>query len=53
MSEMATDPVCGMAVEREATPHLALDGRTHFFCSTQCRDEFAAAPERFAAGAAV
>jgi hypothetical protein len=24
LSEMATDPVCGMAVEREGTPHFHL-----------------------------
>jgi putative ABC transport system ATP-binding protein len=53
MSEMATDPVCGMAVEREATPHYARDGRTWFFCSTACRDEFAADPHRFSVSAAV
>ena len=49
MSEMATDPVCGMAVEREATPHFVNDGRTWFFCSTACRDEFASDPDRFSA----
>ena len=50
MSEMATDPVCGMAVEREGAPHYRRDGATSFFCSQACRDEFAAEPERFAAG---
>ena len=53
MSEMATDPVCGMAVEREAIPHYVRDGRTWFFCSTACRDEFAANPDRFSESAAV
>ena len=53
MSEMATDPVCGMAVEREAIPHYVRDGRTWFFCSTACRDEFAADPDRFSVTAAV
>ena len=47
ISEMATDPVCGMAVEREGSPHFALEGQTYFFCSTACRDEFAAQPDRF------
>jgi len=50
MSEMATDPVCGMAVERERAPHYRRDGTTSFFCSKECRDEFVAEPERFAAG---
>jgi len=53
MNEMATDPVCGMAVEREGTPHHVHDGQTWFFCSALCRDEFAADPDRFAAGAKV
>ena len=50
MSEMATDPVCGMAVERGAAPHYRWDGATYFFCSGACRDEFAAEPERFESG---
>jgi len=48
MTEMATDPVCGMAVEREGSSHFAHEGQTFFFCSAQCRDEFAAKPDRFA-----
>ncbi len=48
MSEMATDPVCGMAVEREGSPHYRFDGQTYVFCSPQCREEFAAEPARFA-----
>jgi putative ABC transport system ATP-binding protein len=50
MSEMATDPVCGMAVEREGSPHFQHDGATYFFCSPACRDEFAVEPERFVRG---
>jgi len=50
MSEMATDPVCGMAVEREGSPHFVHDGQTYFYCSPACRDEFAAEPERFVRG---
>jgi putative ABC transport system ATP-binding protein len=46
LSEMATDPVCGMAVEREGTPHYRHDGQTFYFCSPACRDEFAASPGR-------
>lgn len=47
VSEMATDPVCGMAVEREGAPHYSVDGSTYFFCSTACRDEFVSDPEKF------
>ncbi len=38
---MATDPVCGMAVEREkAADRLEVDGATYYFCSKGCRAEF-------------
>jgi putative ABC transport system ATP-binding protein len=46
MTEMATDPVCGMAVERQDAPHYRHDGDTYFFCSTACREEFASSPVR-------
>ncbi|MGH9085694.1 MAG: XdhC family protein [Acidimicrobiales bacterium] len=39
----ALDPVCGMTVViGPDTPHLAVDGREHWFCGTGCRDRFAA-----------
>ena len=47
MSEMATDPVCGMAVEREGAPHFRTEGQTFFFCSDDCRREFANDSARF------
>jgi putative ABC transport system ATP-binding protein len=47
LATMATDPVCGMAVEQHDTPHLQLDGALWWFCSAACRDEFAADPARF------
>jgi putative ABC transport system ATP-binding protein len=53
MSDMATDPVCGMSVEREGAPHYRHDGSTWFFCAPTCRDEFAADPARYPAGADV
>ncbi|MEW5990409.1 MAG: ATP-binding cassette domain-containing protein [Chloroflexota bacterium] len=37
---MATDPVCGMAVERERAVSAERDGETFFFCSRGCRAEF-------------
>jgi trehalose synthase len=41
------DPVCGMAIC--AGPHqtTTVGGVTLSFCSTECRDKFAAAPERY------
>jgi putative ABC transport system ATP-binding protein len=42
MVTMATDPVCGMAIEREkAVASLVADGQTYYFCSNGCRAEFA------------
>jgi len=39
----ALDPVCGMSVTvGPGTPHLAVDGVEHWFCSPGCRDRFAA-----------
>lgn len=40
MMEMATDPVCGMAIEREQAIRVERDGQQFFFCSRGCRDEF-------------
>ena len=37
---MATDPVCGMAVERERAVSAERDGETSYFCSRGCREEF-------------
>jgi putative ABC transport system ATP-binding protein len=48
MWEMVTDPVCGMAVERDNAITAEWDGQTFFFCAQGCRDEFVAAREGFA-----
>ena len=37
----ATDPVCGMKVDRARALHAEAHGRTYFFCSERCRDTFA------------
>lgn len=37
---MATDPVCGMTVERERALSATRGGEEHFFCSRGCREEF-------------
>ena len=49
LSKMAIDPVCGMAVRQEHGPHYRHDGLTWWFCSTDCRDEFARQPGVFVA----
>jgi hypothetical protein len=40
----ATDPVCGMKVERAKAVTSESGGRTSYFCSDQCREAFEAAP---------
>jgi len=47
LATMATDPVCGMTVPQHDRPHLLLDGTVWWFCSTACRQEFAADLARF------
>ncbi len=47
LAAMATDPVCGMTVARHDQPHLQLEGTVWWFCSTACREEFAANPDRY------
>ena len=42
----ATDPVCGMKVDRARRFARRRAGRTYFFCSEECRAEFKADPER-------
>ena len=53
LAAMATDPVCGMSVESGDVPHLEHAGRTWWFCSAYCRDEFAGHPDRFFSQAGV
>jgi uncharacterized membrane protein YraQ (UPF0718 family)/YHS domain-containing protein len=37
----ATDPVCGMRVDRHGSEHkMTVNGRTFFFCSQSCQDAF-------------
>jgi putative ABC transport system ATP-binding protein len=51
MVSMATDPVCGMTVEREkATTTVAFGGTTYYFCAPGCRDEFEQAPTKYLGG---
>ena len=41
MVTLATDPVCGMSIEREqAAAALEVAGTTYYFCSKGCRAEF-------------
>ena len=44
----ATDPVCSMRVDPQATPHRSEhDGRAYFFCGRRCKDKFDADPSKY------
>ncbi len=43
MRRGAPDPVCGMTVERAKAVTAEQGGKTHYFCSEECRDTFEAA----------
>jgi uncharacterized membrane protein YraQ (UPF0718 family)/YHS domain-containing protein len=47
-----TDPVCGMAVDRDKALRTQHAGRTFFFCSEDCLHAFQEDPDRYAGPAA-
>jgi YHS domain-containing protein len=49
---LVTDPVCGMVIQKPlASAHVEYLGRPYYFCVEECRQKFAADPERYASGA--
>ncbi len=43
-----TDPVCGMQIEKaDAAGQSDFEGRTYYFCSSACKEQFDANPTRF------
>ncbi|TIR87823.1 YHS domain-containing protein, partial [Mesorhizobium sp.] len=47
----ATDPVCGMNVDRASARHFVRhEGQGFYFCSAGCKDEFEAEPAKYLAG---
>jgi Cu+-exporting ATPase len=47
-ADQARDPVCGMTVDPNTTPHHhAHRGTTYHFCSAGCRTKFAANPAKY------
>ena len=42
------DPVCGMRVGATSSHHASFQGFEYLFCSTHCRDKFAADPAHYA-----
>ncbi len=52
LAAMTIDPVCGMPVDTTSPYRHDHDGRSWWFCSAHCRDEFTGDPERFETEAA-
>src|SRR5262245_28089927 len=51
MAATASDPVCGMTVDPERTPHHETRGGvTHHFCGARCAERVRAEPARFLDG---
>ncbi len=48
-SEWATDPVCGQEVETadSSTQRTRHKGKSYYFCSEECRQQFEASPDDF------
>lgn len=46
LATMATDPVCGMAVERDTAPQMQIGDNQWWFCSDACRRAFELHPDR-------
>jgi YHS domain-containing protein len=50
---MAIDPVCEMEVnEKDAPATSQYDGKTYYFCSHDCKQEFEEDPEEYLGTAA-
>lgn len=41
------DPVCGMEVDPAKAEKLEYQGKTYYFCSKSCKDEFAKNPSQY------
>jgi YHS domain-containing protein len=50
---MAIDPVCGMDVNESNPPAKTnYEGKTYYFCSEECKQDFEEDPEDFISSAA-
>ncbi|MHB1234032.1 MAG: YHS domain-containing protein [Burkholderiales bacterium] len=50
--QSAVDPVCSMSVDIATAKSSVYRGRTYYFCSAEHREQFEAAPERYAGASA-
>jgi uncharacterized membrane protein YraQ (UPF0718 family)/YHS domain-containing protein len=46
----ASDPVCGMKVDRDKATRMDFAGETYYFCSTHCLHAFEIDPDRYRRG---
>jgi uncharacterized protein len=46
----ATDPACGMKVDRDKAVTKQVGGQTYYFCSTHCLHAFEADPDQYSRG---
>jgi len=44
---MHQDPICGRMVEEERAVKVIYDGKTVYFCSPECAQQFSEDPEGF------
>ena len=49
-SPKVVDPVCGMAIDREAVIVVVHAGPSYYFCDVACADTFRDEPERWLTG---
>jgi Cu+-exporting ATPase len=47
---VAKDPICGMTVDEATALYAERDGKTFYFCSDHCRQEFLSKPAGAKAG---
>ena len=44
---MATDPVCGMKVDEKTSEKTTYQGKTYYFCSAECKQDFNENPANY------
>jgi YHS domain-containing protein len=52
MVDLKKDPVCSMAVDKNKAEYTSqYGGKTYYFCSQDCKQQFERRPEKFAIAA--
>lgn len=42
-----TDPVCDMELKKENAIHAEYEGKTYYFCSEHCKEQFLKDPQKY------